>query len=138
MTSITDVLIEELNNITKAIERMADNSRYIKGVIALLATISFISGGSILIILSSIICIFVFSWLDAYYLSLERGFRNLYNKVRVDRLNGLNFDNVFEMKPIIKDKPFNLIFTKSILPYYSAILILAVFRIVNNALAILQ
>ena len=117
---------------------MANNSTYIKGAIALLASISFISGGSILIVLSSIICIFVFSWLDAYYLSLERGFRNLYNKVRIDRLNVLNIDSFFEMKPIIKDKPFNLIFTKSILPYYSAIFILAIFRILNNALVILQ
>lgn len=133
-----DLLVEELNNITKVIERMADNSRYLKGAIALFASLSFISGYSILIVLSSIICIFVFSWLDAYFLSLERGFRNLYNKVRVDRLNGLNIDSFFEMKPIIKDKPFNLIFTKSILPYYSAMLILAIFKILNNALIILQ
>ena len=37
----------------------------------------------------------VFSFLDAYYLQLERGFRNLYNKVRKGEDN-----DIFEMNPV--------------------------------------
>ncbi len=124
-------LIEELNNITKAIERMASNSIKIKSFTIIFIGFS-LSSNHILFGIISIICIFVLSWLDAYYLSLERGFRNLYNKVRLDRINNLNIDSFFEMKPIIKDKAFKLIFTKSIAPYYLMLLLLPTSKILAH------
>lgn len=124
---------EHLKMIEDIITRMANNSFLIKGwTVTLIAALLVFADtkNNIYFIWIAIIPIIVFWYLDSFYLQLERKYRQLYIFVQQDYIN--------IVKPDYKEQvpPFNMstenikvtniariMFSKSIIPIYSTILI---------------
>jgi len=119
---------EHLKIIEDVITRMANNSFLIKGW-----TVSLISAILIFADLKNEPCfiwivilpVIVFWILDASYLQLERKYRTLYKNVQQDFLYDLNNVPLFEMntKDIKVDCIFKIMFSKTIMPIYTIIII---------------
>lgn len=113
--------IKHLDYVTAAIERMAANSFKCKSW-AIALTCAVLALNKIETnILTPVIAIFALVslwWLDAYYLRLERLFRELYNTVRLGDLSISPYD--MNIKPYMDkvDSEFQIMFTKSELPVY--------------------
>ena len=88
-------IIKHLEMIQGVVSRMAQNSFLIKGwgmaiIAAALIFISRLEAQSPYLILSFLIPVLGFWFLDGYFLSQERAFRGVYNKVR--KQNDTDFD----------------------------------------------
>lgn len=121
---------KHLDMIQSVIRRMAQNSFMIKGwsltlVVAVFAFIKDNINGFIIPFI--ILPIILFGSLDAYYLMLERKYRQLYNIVRVKKEEDIDYDmkapdGCKEDKTIYSHS----LISKSILLYYGALLLVSI------------
>lgn len=95
-----DKVLEHLKMIEGVIDRLAHNSFSLKGWSITITTALFAFAGireNTIFLLIGLIPIFFFWILDSYYLWLERRFRNLYDRVRIDKYTDFNM-SVKEIK----------------------------------------
>ena len=125
--------IEHLKMIEDIITRMANNSFLVKGwTVTLIAALLIFADAknNICFIWIAIIPIIVFWYLDSFYLQQERKYRQLYSFVQQDYINIVKPDYE-EQIPIFNMSTENvkvtnivrIMFSKSIIPIYSTILI---------------
>ncbi|DAB21881.1 TPA: hypothetical protein CPT94_06740 [Candidatus Gastranaerophilales bacterium HUM_22] len=125
--------IEHLKMIEDIITRMANNSFLVKGwTVTLIAALLIFADAknNICFIWIAIIPIIVFWYLDSFYLQLERKYRQLYSFVQQDYINIVKPDYK-EQVPLFNMSTENvkvtnivrIMFSKSIIPIYSTILI---------------
>lgn len=119
-----ELFAEELKLIQNVIVRMANNSALVKRWSISLIVASLILEKSIGYHFIAVLCVIVFWRLDAYYLCLERCYRELYNWVIVNRPNSneyffdLNAKERFECKI---DSTWRIMCSDSCLFFYLAI-----------------
>lgn len=117
-------LFKEIDIVQDIIKRMASNCFMIKGWAITLVLIAMILSGSMAKIFLSSIPAFLFWGLDGYYLRKERLYRKLHDWLIKNRLTTL--DNLLDMNAdrFSKEVPrLRIIFSKSILPFYLAIIV---------------
>lgn len=114
-----------LNMIQQIMTRMGNNSFSLKGwsVGIMIAIYAFAGQSEHKAVVVTLIPLIVFWFLDTYYLMLERKFRELYNDVRLKKEEEIDFDMNFNnikisMKDIKKYGFVNVLFSKTILPFY--------------------
>ena len=114
-----------LNMIQQTITRMGNSSFSLKGwsVGIMIAIYAFAGQSEHKAAVVTLIPLIVFWFLDAYYLMLERKFRELYNAVRFKKEEDIDFDMNFNnikisMKDIKKCGFINVLLSKTILPFY--------------------
>ena len=116
------------------ITRMAQNSFMIKGwaLTLVVAMFAFVPKTVYLFVPIVIMPILIFAFFDAYYLQLERYYRNLYDIVRNKQEAEIDFDlkTTKECKKI-KDSYWHCFFSYSILLFYTPILLVAVGIIIS-------
>jgi hypothetical protein len=71
--------------------------------------------------------VLVFWILDAYFLSQERYFRDLYDAIRVKKEEEINFS--METKPVVEGKPgwIAAFFSKTLFIFYGSMVLLMIF-----------
>ncbi len=92
---LKEFMIKEIDIIQDIIKRMANNSFKIKTYTIVIISLIFILNGLKYKILISYIPLFIFWFLDAYYLWQERLYRRLYNWVINNRLK--TDEHLFDM-----------------------------------------
>lgn len=114
-----------LNMIQGIISRMGNNSFALKGwsVGIMIAIYAFAGQNSNKAVIITLIPLVVFWILDAYYLSLDRRFRMLYDSVRIKDDKEINFSMDFndlkiKVGEVKKISFIKIMFSKSILPFY--------------------
>lgn len=123
---------EEIKIIHEVIKRMASNSFQLKGWTVTLVTVTLIFKAvesTRFALLLAYIPLFVFWYLDGYYLRQERLFRELYKWVVANRLaDGENTRKLFDLDTSTFQKTVSntyvLMLSKSIAPFYACIVIL--------------
>jgi len=96
-----EIVHKELEMIENVITRMANNSFMIKGwcITLFIALITFFNikdlSSTLLIFILSLI-IFLFGYLDAFYLLMERKYTSLYSHIKKEHLSG-NKDKLFDL-----------------------------------------
>ena len=119
--------------IQEIINRMARNSFAIKGwaIGIMIAVYAFAGESTHKAVLITLIPLIVFWILDAYYLMLERKFRALYDDVRLKGEKDVDFNMNFNeiklnMKDIQKYILFQILLSKSIMPFYLVCIITSI------------
>jgi len=79
-------MLKKIEIVQDFIKRMAFNSFMIKGWTVTLVAVTLLLKGSKYHVFVAYIPIFIFCFLDAYFLRLERLYRRLYNWIRENRL----------------------------------------------------
>lgn len=122
--------IAHLQMIQGVIDRMGGNLFYLKGwAITLLAGLFAFSTSDILpngkwSILLLVILLFLFWILDGYFLSLERCFRDLYDKVRKMKEEDIDFSmNVGEFIKLRDRAPLKTMFRPTLFWFYGILVI---------------
>lgn len=120
MEKKVETRIEHLKMIQTNIARMSSNSFIVKGwsVTSIGAMYAYWLTKNNRYLLFLILGITILFWLhDAYYLMLERGFRNLYDRIRFEELP--TDKETFEMSPKIEEKILCVAVSRKILllPY---------------------
>ncbi len=120
-----DKKISHLNMIQGIITRMGNNSFALKGwaVGIMIAVYAFAGNSNVKAVIVTLMPLVVFWFIDTYYLMLERKYRCLYDDVRKkaeDKIDfNMNYNNVkIELKNIKNYGFFNILFSKSVLPFY--------------------
>ena len=130
-------IITHLEMIQGVVSRMAQNSFLIKGwgmaiIAAALIFISRLEYQSPYLILSFLIPVLGFWFLDGYFLSQERTFRDVYNEVRKQD------DTDFDMSPLQAKRPWinqiSAMFSQSLVAFYLVEIgfVVAVFFVLRN------
>lgn len=127
--------IAHLQIIQGVIDRMAANLFFLKGwVVTLLAGIFAVSTSisiSIYVYALFVILLLLFWYFDGYFLSLERCFRDLYNKVRNIDEADIDFSmNISEFVRLRERSPFVTMGRPTLFWFYS-ILILSMLAIIR-------
>ncbi len=118
--------VDHLNMIESIITRMANNSLQIKcWCIAIVSGVIVLSRSSI--ILTCILSVVLFCYLDARYLALEKEFRGLYEKVRVREESEIDYSMERDKEPIKKT-----IWTWSVFPFYATLTLGLIITAVYN------
>lgn len=112
--------LAHLAMIQGVISRMADNSFKIKGLAITVAGAIWALNPDVLQEWLLLIVILMFWVLDAYYLHLERGFRNCYNRVRQNMATLTDFKIAPESGDI-QIGVIRMMVTKSVWPLYFAL-----------------
>ena len=116
--------VKHLEMIQAIIERMGNNSFVIKGwsFTSIGALFAFwFSNTSMLYILLLNFCVTILFWFhDAYYLSLERQFRRLYDEVRLS-----DIETDFRMTPKQEEGDFLIALFRPILKYTYGLIVIA-------------
>lgn len=120
-----------LSMIQSTIQRMGNNSFYLKGWAVLIIVAIFTFAGeqnNIRCILFTNLPLIVFWGLDAYYLQLERKYRFLYNDVRNKKEEEIDYDMDFNnvitsLKNVKKICYFNCLFSKTEILFYGTCMI---------------
>lgn len=122
--------IAHLQMIQGVIDRMAGNLFYLKGwAITLLGALFAISRSDAIISdiwpsVLLIILLFLFWGLDGYFLSLERCFRDLYDKVRKLDEKDIDFSmNIGEFIKLRSRSPLVTMFRPTLLGFYGVLLL---------------
>ena len=110
--------VAHLNMIKSVIERMANNSLQIKCWCLAIVSASIVLSRSA-IIAACIVPVILFCYLDSNYLSLEKSYRALYDKIRREGESEINFS--MEFTPVSKWKTFK---SWSIWPFYITMIVL--------------
>jgi len=125
--------IKHLEFIQLTITRMAYNSFLIKGWLMLwfvwVAWISTILDIELYILMVWVIWI-IFWWLDAYYLCLERKFRDLYNQVRKKDETEIDFN--MSIEEILFYDIFKVFKSFSLICFYMSLVSVSVIFIILN------
>lgn len=125
--------IKHLDYVQNAINRMADNSFKIKGLTITLFSAFvgiYVKTGELQFLLATVLPIFLFWLLDAYYLQQERKFRAIYNEL-IGKSNNLRIRS-FEM-PLNKVKGVHYSFwcamlsKTELLLYFGLIILVALY-----------
>ncbi len=122
--------IAHLQMIQGVIDRMGGNLFYLRGwSITLLAGLFAFSTSGILpdgkwSIFLLVILLFLFWVLDGYFLSLERCFRDLYDKIRKTNENEIDFSmNISEFIKLRDRSPLRTMFRPTLFWFYGILLI---------------
>jgi glucan phosphoethanolaminetransferase (alkaline phosphatase superfamily) len=118
--------LAHLQMLQDSIERMSATSGHIKvaGTAMVTAVLSVATGvTNPNIALVALPVIILLATLDAYYLSLERGFRNKFNALRVTSIQGLAD---FAMQPDNRLKLPAVLTSRSIWPFYASLLAIVI------------
>lgn len=129
---MSELRLKHLEFIQGTIARMAGNLFYLRGwVVTLIAGILVLltqaqSGNLPIIFLMFVMVIF---WVyDGYFLSQEKMYRDLYDKVRILDEDKIDFSmNVDEFKKYKKNSIIFCIFSKTLLFFYGPLLISALY-----------
>lgn len=115
------------------IDRMGRNSFSLKewSIGIMIAIFAFAGKNTHKAVIITIISLVVFWFLDAYYLMLERKFRALYDDVRLndeDRIDfSMNFNSIkLDMKDVKKYSYFNILISKTVMPFYTICIITSI------------
>lgn len=115
------------------IDRMGRNSFSLKewSIGIMIAIFAFAGKNTHKAVIITIIPLVVFWFLDAYYLMLERKFRALYDDVRLndeDKIDfSMNFNNIkLDMKDVKKYSYFNILISKTVMPFYTICIITSI------------
>ncbi len=129
-----DKRLKHLELIQGIISRMGGNLFYLRGwVITLIAGIlvllTKIGDGKLPIIFLTLLI--VLFWLyDGYFLSIERMYRNLYDKVRLLKEKDIDFSmDITEFKKLKKNSIIYCIFSPTLRYFYGVLLIAALYVI---------
>lgn len=138
----SEELFKEIDLIQSCIDRMAKNSFVIKGwalsifvgALALLKGDVFTSPW--LVISTVIIPYFAFWYLDAYFLKVEKSYRQLYEWVITNRAKG-NTSNQYDLNPSrFKTKLWRTFFSETLLVFFGipilAMLIVCIVSIIKS------
>lgn len=114
--------IKHLEFIENVINRMAKNSFMLKGwaVTIVVGVIAIVAKQAVLLWLITLLPIFVFWGLDAYYLALEREYRKLYDKVRETKEEDIDF--AMKVKVDFKST-LKAFLSVSTAPFYGALIV---------------
>ena len=119
-------MIKEIEVIQDIIKRMAFNSFMIKGWTVTLVSVTLLLRGSKYQIMIAFIPIFVFWFLDAYFLWQERLYRRLYNWVIENRMN--TDEHLFDLNAYRFEKEeqsrVRIMFSITLLWFYGSLFIL--------------
>ena len=117
--------IAHLQMLQKQIERMSIASGQIKvantGIVTAIMSLA-VSLGNPLVAVTALPIILLLSSLDAYYLSLERGFRHIFDELRVAPLVGLAD---FQMTVETKQSFWRAFLSPSVWPFHLRLLAIA-------------
>jgi hypothetical protein len=134
MATTADDKRKHLEFIQGVINRMASNSFLFKGwSITIIAGISAFAakGSSSALMLVPLISTLLFWSVDAYYLMLERAFRNLYNDVAAKPEGAIDYSMTPDKKNISKAAWAKVFFTRPILwLFYGTVLIMLIILLV--------
>ncbi len=123
---LKEFMLKEIEIIQEIIKRMAFNSFLIKGWTVTLVAVTLLLKGSKYQILIAYIPLFVFWYLDAYFLWQERLYRQLYSWIIQNRLQTDEY--LFDMNAYrFKDKEqsiWGVMFSKTLKWFYGSIFIL--------------
>lgn len=115
------------------IDRMERNSFSLKewSIGIMIAIFAFAGKNTHKAVIITIIPLVVFWFLDAYYLMLERKFRALYDDVRLndeDKIDfSMNFNSIkLDMKDVKKYSYFNILISKTVMPFYTICVITSI------------
>lgn len=89
----------------------------------MIAVYAFAGNSNVKAVIVTLMPLVVFWFIDTYYLMLERKYRCLYDDVRKkaeDKIDfNMNYNNIkIELKDIKNYGFFNILFSKSVLPFY--------------------
>lgn len=129
-----DKKLKHLEFIQNTISRMAGNLFYLRGwVITLIAGILVLFyqiNSSPLPVIFLVFVIILFWMYDGYFLSLEKMYRDLYDKVRIMDEEKIDFSmEIKEFKRYKKNSIVFCIFSKTLIFFYSPLLIFALYII---------
>ena len=106
-----DKKINHLNMIQAVISRMGNNSFSLKGwsVLIMVAVYAFAGKSNARAVIVTLIPLIVFWFIDTYYLMLERLYRKLYDEVRIEDEDKIDFNmSIEDIKISLKDlKKYN-------------------------------
>jgi len=117
--------LKHLEFIQKTIERMAKNSFLLKGWVLTLTTALIaisVKESEINFLFISIIPVFIFWFLDSYYLKQEKLFRKLYDEVRLKEEKKVDFS----LKTNGEETICNSFFSITLLLFYLSIIALII------------
>lgn len=130
---------KHLELIQNAITRMAGNLFYLRGwsitiiggVLAILSTQKDEVAPFPVIVL--LVVTFMFWMYDGYFLSLERKYRDLYEKVRTMANKDVDFSmNISEFSKLKKNSQIYCMFSKTIAPFYVLFIIGGVYVLIRG------
>lgn len=125
---LKDYMLKEIDLIQNIIKRMAFNSFMIKGWAVTLVVITLLLKGTRYQVLIAFIPLFMFWFLDAYFLWQERMYRELYNWVISNRLetDKYLFDmNAYRFKDKVQSR-FRIMFSITLGWFYGTIAVLII------------
>lgn len=126
-TKINEILHKEIDLIQGVISRMAQNSFILKGwMISIIVAVLAITKDTFLTkditYFSLVLCLplFVFWYLDAFFLHKERCYRKLYEWVIQNRVESNKYKYSLNYKRFEKevDCTFKIMFSKTLFPFY--------------------
>jgi len=123
---LKEYMLKEIDIVQDIIKRMASNSFMIKGWTVALVAITLLLKGEKYHVFIAYIPIFVFWYLDAYFLRLERLYRRLYkwiidNRLRTDEYL---FDMDYRRFEKQEQTVLRIMFSKTIGLFYGSILLI--------------
>jgi len=124
-----DVMVKELELIQKIIERFSRNSFLIKGWAVTLVVATLLLKTNDITILIAFLPLFVFWYLDAYFLHHERLYRKLHKWVIKHRMNSLNHMLDMSTMRVKQEKKWQVqrtMFSKTLIFFYGSIFILII------------
>ena len=130
--------IKHLEFIQNIITRMNTNSFQIKGMsVTIIAALLALTASDFNLLFASIIyfVLFIFWGLDAYYLSQERGYRELYDEIRNIEKENIDFSLKLKKEYLERENSWKkIIWNKTIYPLYllQGVISLILILIFNN------
>jgi len=139
---LREFLFKEVELAQNAIERMGNNSFLIKGAAITLVAASLLIEGKLCASFVALLPWFMFWYLDAYFLRIERLYRKLYSWLAANRLTSEEF--LLDMDRNSLEKRFGkdvdclsqTMFSKTLIIFYSMLLIMILLSILVQGLVL--
>ncbi|MCK5476562.1 MAG: hypothetical protein KAI55_01440 [Candidatus Aenigmarchaeota archaeon] len=137
--NLKEYLFKEIDIIQKIITRMNFNSFLIKGWTITLVVVTLLLNGNKYHVFIAFIPLFVFWYLDSYYLWQEKMYKKLYywiieNRLKTDK-NLFNM-NASRFKKEVRSR-FEIMFSETLLWFYGSIAVLIVIYLFSLSLSLL-
>jgi len=129
-----DKKLKHLELIQGVISRMAGNLFYLRGwvitlVAGILVLLTQLDGGKLPIIFLLLVTVLFWCY-DGYFLSLERMYRDLYNKVRKMKEEDIDFSmDISEFKGKVQNTAIFCMFSPTLRYFYGLLLLAALYAI---------